>query len=145
MHNDIRPMIKRAGACGTLIDCRKGVGAKLSRQEHLEPLICPSSQVQPTMATTSTLTCGPITELITDAATNTYSNLDTGFTPPKSCLQPTYASLPADLDPVFALINTFTVRGNPAASMRWMKVYRGRGPACFPSHYPKTCEWHGRV
>lgn len=95
---------------------------------------------------TSAPACSAITGPITDTTTYTYSDLNNGFTPPKSCLEPSYTSLQAGgFDPVFEFIQTVTVGGNVTSSVGSLKVYRGRDPACFPPHYPSTCEWQGTM
>lgn len=87
------------GASDTHVDCRKGWRPKFWDRNTstlgLSPL-----QVQLTMATTSTPTGGTITGPITDTATYTYTDLDTSFTPPESCLSPIFTSLLASMDPV---------------------------------------------
>jgi hypothetical protein len=93
------------------------------------------------MESEPTAQCGPVTGPITDSATYTYSYLNTGFTPAKSCLDATYSVTPVGYDSVF----TFVDGNSTTASVREMRVYRGRDPACFPSKYPKACEWRGTV
>lgn len=87
--------------------------------------------------------CGPITGPITDTATYTYSDLDASFSPPELCLQPTFAVLPDNYNTAFSWLDTFTLNGQPTTSVRWMRLYRGREPTCFPSNYPKACEYQG--
>lgn len=88
--------------------------------------------------------CSPITGPITDTATYTYSDA-AGFSPPKSCLEQTYTSQPIGSDTFYTWIDTFSTAGTNSTSTRWFKAYRGRDAACFPSHYPKACEWLGTV
>ncbi len=90
-------------------------------------------------------TCGPITGPITDTATYTYSDLDSGFTPPESCFDQTYTSLPTGYDTLYTWAPSVTAGNNVSSTTSWLKAYRGRDPACFPSHYPKACEWLGTV
>lgn len=89
--------------------------------------------------------CTPITGPITDTAIHTYSDLEAGFTPPKSCFEPTYTSIPFGIDTVLTWVNAATVDGNATTSTAWMKVYRGRDPACYPPNYPNACEWRGTI
>lgn len=92
----------------------------------------------------SSQTCSSITGPITDTATYTYTDAE-GFSPPKSCLEPTYTSQPIGSDTFYVSADTISTAGSNTTSTRWFKAYRGRDAACFPSHYPKACEWLGTV
>jgi hypothetical protein len=109
---------------------------------HLQSATCLSSSLLSAMESEPATNCGPITGPITDTTTHTYSYLDTGFTPAKSCLEATYTMTPAGYDSIFTWVNTV---GNSTTSVGEMRVYRGRDPVCFPSRYPKACEWRGTV
>ncbi|KAJ4994097.1 superoxide dismutase copper chaperone [Stagonosporopsis vannaccii] len=67
------------------------------------------------------------------------------FSPPGSCLEQTYTSQPIGSDTFYTWVDTFSTAGINSTSTRWFKAYRGRDAACFPSHYPKACEWLGTV
>lgn len=82
---------------------------------------------------------GRICESPSDTRTYTYSDLDNGFTPPKSCLEHRYTSEPNGYDYYIS-----TTRDSGIEDYVSLDVYRGRNPACFPPNFPtEVCSYTG--
>ena len=143
--NDISPITNHFVVRGVPVKCCTAAEARCLLQRTPWVFILSLCSLYPTMASMPSPTCGTIAGPIADTTTYTYSNLDTGFIPPESCLQPTYTSLPDGYDSGFTGISTITVGDSTSTSTAWARVYRGREPACFPSKYPKACEYQGTI
>jgi hypothetical protein len=78
--------------------------------------------------------------------TATYSDLDSIFTPPASCLEPTFTLPPEGYDEASSDMYTETFSSADHTTTRIWEEYpslaRGRNPSCFPKNFPiSTCDY----
>jgi hypothetical protein len=78
--------------------------------------------------------------------TATYSDLDSIFTPPASCLEPKFTLPPEGYDETTYEVYTETVSSSDHTNIQiWEDdpyLTRGRDPSCFPKNFPiSTCDY----